>query len=247
MSELEILRQVIEDKTTVRLVEKDIYSVLPANPQTFQYDKKAAIYDLVVGSNLYNRVMWGDSPANYRAFARRAINSHPNGWLMEAGCGSMLFTAQAYRESRRPIVACDQSLDMLRRARARLSKPANSIPAHIFLVQADLSDISFRAAKFQTVLSMNVLHHYADGAGLILKLRNFLTEGGRMYLTSLVTNNRFPGDRYLRALHRRGWLVQPRMKAELQQVLEESLGTGLRFWTAGNMAYATSRVDSSTS
>jgi len=239
MNELDILNEVIEPEWTVRLVEEDIYSVLPAVQQTYQYDKKAAIYDFVVGSSLYNRVMWGDSPNNYIAFARRAINSHPNGWLIDAGCGSMLFTAEAYLESRRPIIACDQSLDMLRQARAHLSKSANSVPKHIFLVQADLSDIPFRADSFQTVLSMNVLHHYADAGGLVLKLKNLLTESGCLYLTSLVTNNRFPGDHYLSALHNKGWLVQPRLKDDLAKLLQESLRTQMRFWTTGNMAYAT--------
>jgi SAM-dependent methyltransferase len=242
MNELDILKEVIEDNRTVRLVEEDIYSVLPDIQQTYQYDKKAAIYDFVVGSSLYNRVMWGDSPNNYMAFARRAINSHPNGWLMEAGCGSMLFTAEAYLQCRRPIVACDQSLDMLRCARARLSKSANSVPEHIFLVQADVSDIPFRPVSFQTVLSMNVLHHYADVAGLVLKLKNLLTESGCIYLTSLVTNNRFPGDHYLSALHNKGWLAQPRIKDELKKLLQESLGTEIRFWTKGNMAYATTGI-----
>jgi ubiquinone/menaquinone biosynthesis C-methylase UbiE len=245
MNQLDTLKEVIEYDRTVRLVEENIYSVLPAIQQTYQYDKKAAIYDFVVGSSLYNRVMWGDSPTNYMAFARRAIKSHPNGWLMEAGCGSMLFTAEAYLESQRPIIACDQSLNMLRRARARLAKSANSIPEHIFLVQADLSDIPFRAVSFQTVLSMNVLHHYADIADLVLKLKNLLTESGSIYLTSLVTNNRFPGDRYLSALHNKGWLVHPRTKDELKNLLQQSLRTEMRFWMEGNMAYATNGVLSS--
>src|ERR1051326_3945347 len=109
MNKLDLLKEVVEDNRAVRLVEESIYSVLPDLQQTHQYDKKAAIYDFVVGSSLYNRVMWGASPNNYMAFARRAINSHRSGWLMEAGCGSLLFTAQAYVESRHPIIACDQS------------------------------------------------------------------------------------------------------------------------------------------
>jgi len=242
MNDRNSLKEVIEDSRTVRLVETDIYSVVPDIQQTYQYDKKAATYDFVVGTSLYNRVMWGDSPKNYLAFARQAINSHPNGWLMDAGCGSMLFTAEAYLQSRRPIIACDQSLDMLRRARARLSKFANPIPQHIFLIQADLSDIRFRPLSFQTVLSMHVLHHFADVAGLVLKLKNLLTEDGCIYLTSLVTSNRFPGDHYLSALHKMGWLVQPKTKDELKELLQECLRTEIRFWTEGNMAYATTET-----
>lgn len=239
MNKLDLLKEVIKDHQAVRLAEEHIYSVLPDTQQTHQYDKKAAIYDFVVSSSLYNRVMWGDSPNRYIAFARRAINSHQSGWLMEAGCGSLLFTAQAYVESRQPIIACDQSLDMLRRARTRLAKLAHSVPGHIILLQADLRDIPFREDSFQTILSMNVLHHYADVASLVMKLKNLLTHGGYIYLTSLVTNNRFIGDRYLNVLHNQGWLVSPRKNGELRKLLQESLTTGVSFWTEGNMAYAT--------
>ena len=59
----------------VRLVEDDIYSVLPDVPHKHLYDRRAAAYDSVVSTWLYNRVMWGTSPLDYVAFAREAIVS----------------------------------------------------------------------------------------------------------------------------------------------------------------------------
>lgn len=242
MKKLDLLTAVVEEHRTVRLVEEDIYSVLPNVHRTFKYDKKAAVYDLVVGTRLYNRLMWGGSPHNYGAFARRAIDSYHSGWLLDAGCGSLLFTIQAYVETRRPIIACDQSLEMLRRARARLAKSAGSVVGRIILVQADLADLPFRAGSFQTILSMNVLHHYADVANLVRTLKNLLTDNGDIYLTSLVMNSRFVGDRYLSLLHKKGWLVQPRKNGELRKLLQDSLKTNTSFWTEGNMAYATTAI-----
>src|SRR5262249_31305772 len=153
----------------------------------------------------------------------QSIRSHPKGLILDAGCGSLLFTARAYAESRRLIIACDQSLDMLRRAQARLAKSAGSVLGRIVLLQADLSAPPFRKGSFQTVLSMNVLHHYADAASLILKLKSLLTDSGYIYLTALVTNNRLIGDQYLRVLHNRGWLVRPRTNAEMRELLQDGL------------------------
>src|SRR6185369_3902808 len=94
----------IED-CSLQVVEEGIYSVLPVSMGSQQYDTKATAYDLVIGSRLYNRIMWGTSPHSQMAFASQAVSSQPHGWLLDAGCGSMLFSAQAHLESSRPILA----------------------------------------------------------------------------------------------------------------------------------------------
>ena len=122
----------------------------------------------------------------------------------------MLFTAPIHLESRRKIIAFDQSLAMLRRARKRLINLSGSLPEHILLLQADLCDLPFRPAGFHTVLCMNVLHHVENVADLLPKLNRLIADDGHLYLTSLVSNNRFVGDRYIKALHRTGEFVRPR-------------------------------------
>ena len=231
-------RAVIAEGHTIRLIEEGIYSVLLDGSQTHLYDGRAALYDLVVGTRWYNRVMWGAALPDYVAFARQAVASHPTGMMLDAGCGSLLFTARAYLDSERPILAFDQSLQMLRRARSRLVKLAGSVPERIFLLQADLSALPFRPASFRTALCMNVLHHFADAATLITGLKKLLVSGGHFYLTSLVKSNRLIGDRYLDALHRRGDFVRPRTAREMQSLLDDSFGEGVSCWMQGNMAYA---------
>jgi len=213
--------------------------VLPDRPYTHLYDGRAAIYDRVVGTRLYNRVMWGASPPDYVAFARQAVASDQTGMLLDAGCGSLLFTAQVYLDCQRPILACDQSLNMLRRARSRLMKLAGYVPGRIFLLQADLGSMPFRPGSFHTVLCMNVLHHLADAEGLIAGLKKLLVGGGHLYLTSLVKGNRLIGDHYLEALYRRGDFVRPRTGVELGDMLSGSFGPSVRYWMQGNMGYAT--------
>ena len=234
-----VFGEVIAEGFPIRSVEEDIYSVLPDAPHAHLYDGRAALYDSVVGTRIYNRVMWGASLANYVAFARHAVASDSNGILLDAGCGSLLFTAQTYLDCQRPILACDQSLDMLRRAKSRLKKLAGYLPQNIFLLQADLNALPFRPASFRTALCMNVLHHLEDAEGLLRGLKKLLTADGQLYLTSLVKSNRLIGDHYLDALHRRGDFVRPRTAVELETLLAGPFGGNVSCRAEGNMAYAT--------
>lgn len=229
------LKEVVTEDHFVRLIEEDIYSVLPDTSAQHHYDKRAAIYDLVVSTRLYNSVMWGSSPRDYIEFARGALNSSPDGKFLDAGCGSLLFTARTYAHSNRPIIAFDQSLAMLRRARRRLIKLAGSVPKHIRLLQADLSDLPFRRESFGTVLCLNVLHQFADAPALISNLNALLANNGNLYLTSLISNNRAVGNWYLNLLHRTGEFVPPRGERELRELFDREMSCDIK----GNMAFVT--------
>lgn len=242
MSLLDKLKEVIAGDRVIRPVEDSIYSVLADAPHEHLYDRRAAAYDVIVGTRFYNRVMWGNSPRDYEGFARQAITSRAGGLMLDAACGSLLFTARAYLDCGRQVIALDQSLRMLKRARARLPGFAGSMPDHILLLQADLSDLPFRPHSFDTVLCMNVLHQYQAAAALIPNLKKLLTRDGCLYLTSLVTNNRFVGDRYLGVLHASGEFVRPRSSDELRKLIDGSLNQDVSYRTKGNMAYATNDV-----
>src|SRR5262245_699453 len=113
MDPLNSLKEILIENRSIRLVEDGIYSVLPDSADQAHYDRRAALYDLIVGANLYHKVMWGTTSRSYTEFAGRAIRSMPRGKIADAGCGSLLFTAQAYIESDKQIIAFDQSLNML--------------------------------------------------------------------------------------------------------------------------------------
>lgn len=246
MNQSEELKEVLADGCIIRLVEDDIYSVLPDTPHQHLYDRRAAAYDLVVSTWLYNRLMWGASPLDYVDFARQTVVSHPTGRMLDAACGSMLFTAQVYVASNLQVIAFDQSLRMLRRARARLIDLAGSVPDRILLLQADLSNLVFRPGKFDVILCMNVLHQFAEAAEMIPKLSALLASGGQLYLTSLVSNGRCIGDRWLSVLHKTGEFVRPRSGVELNKLLDDSLGEAVNYRMKGNMAFATTAAYSGT-
>jgi ubiquinone/menaquinone biosynthesis C-methylase UbiE len=240
MDHSEQLKDILAEGCEIRLLEADIYSVLPNVPQAHLYDRRAAAYDSVVSTWLYNRIMWGTSPLDYVAFAREAVRSHPEGRMLDAACGSMLFTAQIYLEGNRQVIAFDQSVRMLRRARTRLIELAGSVPDHVLLLQADLSNLVFRPRTFDTILCMNVLHQFADAAEMIPKLSALLSNRGQLYLTSLVSNDRYIGDQWLSVLHKTGEFVRPRSGVEMKKLLDDSLGEGVTYRMKGNMAFATS-------
>jgi len=172
------LTEVLAEGCMVRLVEDDIYSVLPDVPHKHLYDRRAAAYDSIVSTWLYNRLMWGASPLDYVAFAREAVASHPAGQMLDAGCGSLLFTAQVYLgfgsgdHCLRSVVA-----DAEARACA-LDRTGRLRPRAYPLIASDLSNLVFRPENFHTILCMNVLHQFAGAAEMISKLKDLLADGG---------------------------------------------------------------------
>lgn len=233
------LKAVVAEDRFVLLIDEEIYSVLPDTSVQHHYDKRAPVYDAFVSTRLYNFVMWGTSPRHYVQFARQALDSSSNGMFLDAGCGSMLFTARTYVSSNRQIVAFDQSLAMLRRARERLRKLAGRVPENIRLLQADLSDLPFRRNSFRTVMCLNVLHQFADAATLVSGFNELLCEEGNLYLTSLILNNRMIGDWYINMLYRTGEFVRPRNERELRELFSRAFGERVSYVEKGNMAFVT--------
>jgi len=229
---------VIEDWRPLRALDDGLFSVLPEGAAGHLYDGRARAYDRMIGSRLYNRIAWGASPADYRRFARRAVGSAPGGWFLDAGCGTLLLTADAYRAAAdRPIVVMDRSLGMLRRARERVLAGGARLPSQLVFLQADLLDLPFRPRSFRTVMSMGMLHLFADAGPVAASLESLLMEDGSLFLTSLVENGRL-GDRYLRLLHRHGEVAAPRTAAGLEVQLRGSLARPVEYSLTGNMAYA---------
>src|SRR5690606_4627710 len=142
-----------------------------------------------------------------------------------------------YRVTRRPIIAFDQSISMLRRARSRLLTDPGSVPENIVLLQADLEDLPFSPQQFSTVLFMNVLHHCSDLRTVVPELERMLSEDGNLLMTSLVSNKRLVGDVYLKMLYRSGKFARPRTAPELHENLRVLLKRRLRLRTEGNMAF----------
>ena len=202
------------------------------------YDRRsAAVYDRLVRSRTYNRLVWSTAPADYAQFAAAAIVS-ADGPLLEVAVGSAAATAELHAHSRRQTVLVDLSRAMLERAAQRIAAASDDdehrVPAHIRLVQADLLELPFPPHGFTTILGFGLTHLFGDLPALVSALRGQSAPGGQLHLAGLVAQTR-RGRRFLDVLHRAGEAAVPRT-AEDRRV---ALGRPAVFHTAGCMAYAT--------
>lgn len=198
-------------------------------PSTDTYDRRAALYERVVGNRAYNRLLWGTSPATYRAFAADAVAS-ADGPLLEVACGTAQFTADAYARTSREVVLLDRSAAMLDRARERASGD------RVAFVQGELAALPDR--RFTTVLSMGLLHLLEDLDGGV---RQLAATGDELWVTSLVAETGI-GRRYLRQLHRAGEVAAVRSAAEVTAALTAVLGAEPQVRVEGCMLFARGRT-----
>jgi ubiquinone/menaquinone biosynthesis C-methylase UbiE len=181
------------------------------------YDLGAWFYDLLVGSRLYHNIVWGMPPDQHLTFARRAIQAAPSGAVLDAGCGSLLFTAPCYRDSDRELTLLDASCTMLARAARRLG-PASRAR----LIHGDLRALPFEAERFAATLHFGVLHCLDEADRALEELFRVTRPGGKLFLSCL-TLARPRGDAFLRRLARAGHVARPRHP---QDVLSAIAGAG---------------------
>lgn len=235
MTVSERLSEVILADVDLKMLEPSIYSLCPPGENVNQYDSMGTIYDRVACSGIYNRLVWGYRTAEYCTLCRTAFEASSDGWVLDAGCGSLAFTAKAYVDNaKRPVVFLDQSLTLLRMARARLIELNGAVPDNMMFFHGDVLSLPFRPTCFQTIVSMNVLHAVPDPKRMLNELRRVLSNGGAISFTTLVANNRL-ADRYLHMLGRAGALV-PRSLDELLQIFAE-VGMPVTTRVTGNMAF----------
>lgn len=215
----------------------DIESVVdsPGAP----YDNRAAVYDRLVRSGIYNRLAWSTSPRDYARFAACAAASAA-GPLLEVAAGSAAATADIHLRSRRTTVLLDRSKAMLERAAGRLAAAAPSDPAasaRIRLVQADLWHLPFAPHGFDTVLALGAAHLFENLRALREVLVAQLAPSGELHIAGLVAATR-RGRRYLDLLHHAGETAAPRSANAMRSALEPA-----EFRVHGCMAYAVIRAE----
>ena len=193
--------------------EPGIWQSDAADAGLAQYDTIGGFYDFLGGLDVYHRLVWGVSTRAYRAFAEAAVAACGPGTLLDAACGSMLFTAHAHRaNSRCAAIGTDASVKMLRLALARLGSSTNA--RGVALVHANVLHSPFRSGAFDAVICMHAVHVLDDLSGLLAEMRRILKPGGKLFLTSLLLVESWR-DRYLRILCRRGIMAPPRREEEV--------------------------------
>jgi SAM-dependent methyltransferase len=229
------LSALLSKNAVLRSIEPHIFSVLSDIEVANTYDTQFGnIYDWVACNPMYNRLIWGYSVAIFASIAHDALRSLKKGNVLDLGCGSLAFTAKTYIQySERPVILVDQSLKMLRIAKSRLIKINGTVPDNMIFLHADALRLPFREKSFNTIISENLLHCLNDTKNLLKKLKNILSEDGKMYFTTLVKGNRF-ADRYLEALANGGKLISRNMGDH--QTTFNQLGMSMKYDINGNMA-----------
>jgi ubiquinone/menaquinone biosynthesis C-methylase UbiE len=230
------LSKLLSENVTLRLIEPHIYSVIQDGVSTNFFDKMASFYDLVICNPLYNRLVWGYSVKNYDILTHNALTSSKDGWVLDAGCGSLAFTARTYlRYSERPVVLLDHSFRLLRIAKSRLTRLNGDVPANMVFLQGDALQLPFRPKIFKTIISLNLLHVLDDVRKVLLGFRNILTDHGTMSFTTLIENNRF-ADKYLYYVLGKAAGVVPRKAHDLFEMFND-ISMPVKFDIMGNMAF----------
>jgi ubiquinone/menaquinone biosynthesis C-methylase UbiE len=234
------LAEIILPEVNLRLVEPNLYSLYgPGENIDSSYDRQGslAFYDQVACSRFYNRLVWGYDTADYHTLCRQALRSSGEGWVLDAGCGSLAFTAKTYADyTGRPVIFLDQSLKLLRVAKSRLAKRNSRLPDNVVFLHGDVLHLPFKPKSFGTIIAMNLLHVLGDIQRLLLAFRKVLLDEGTMAFTTLIENNRW-ADRYLHMWARAGEVVPrtgPQLFAEFA-----ALGLPITYRIQGNMAFIT--------
>ncbi len=230
------LSALLKNDTCLKLVESHIYSVCQDLENSNSYDRRFGnIYDWVACNRFYNRLVWGYSISDFAVSTHEALRSSKDGFVLDAGCGSLAFTAGTYSTYLdRPVIFLDQSLKLLRIAKSRLTKMHGSIPPNMLFLHGDALRLPFKPRSFKTIISLNLLHVLDDVATALNGLKHVLTEDGSITLTSLVRSNRI-ADRYLKAWENAGEVIA-RDIAEIKAVFDQ-LGMPMRCKISGNMAF----------
>lgn len=233
------LSEIVPPEVNLRLVEPHLYSPYAPREQTNSYDEKGALsfYDQVACNRLYNRLVWGYDISDYHSLCRQALNSSTAGWVLDAGCGALAFTAKTYADyDERPVVFLDQSITLLRLAKERLAQLAGAVPDNVVFLHGDVRELPFKPKSFGTIIALNLLHVIEDVPGVLRALRKILMDEGTIAFTTLIEANRL-ADRYLRMWARAGELV-PRTALRLLAEFK-ALGMPVTYRIQGNMAFIT--------
>ncbi len=235
MIDAQRLHEIIPLEVRLRVVEPHIYSLHAPGENTNAYDRMGSIYDTVACNRWYNRLVWGYWISEYHSLCLRALGSSDDGWVLDAGCGSLAFTANAYLSySARPVVCVDQSIKLLMMAKAKLVKLNGAVPDNMVFLHGDVLQLPFEPRSFSTIISLNVLHCIEDVKKALQELRNVRADAGTMFLTTLIRNHRL-ADNYLNMLGKTGALI-PRTEDQLVAFFRE-LDLRVTCRVSGNLAF----------
>ena len=229
---MEIDHTILKDKL---IKNKDGFWEVEGLPEG-DYDGQASKYDKLVGSILYNKIMWGNSPMDYAKFALKNLNDSDPGRIVDVGCGSLIFTHQVYSDYKKQnLILSDHSAEMLRIGKKKLERHSPNNNPKQFL-RLDALNMPFHEGSIQTILSFGLLHILKNPSNLLLEFNRILNKSGRLHITSLCTDRKISA-KYLSFLHEKSHVASPLNSLEISSLIEANGFTIIDSYVKGGMMY----------
>lgn len=214
-------------------IDHQLYTVLP-DQQKAGYDQKARIYENLVGSYWYNKILWGTRPQDYKDFAKHTITNN-QGSLLDLGCGGLSQTASLYAQCRNEIYLVDASLEMLKIGKQRIENELTTIPDNIYLLQADAFNLPFPDQSFENLVSFGMLHLFENKSGFVEEALRVLKPNGRFALTGLTTDRPI-SRKYMQLLWKQGEFGTPKDSTTLVALFKDQV-QALQHYRKGSMVF----------
>ena len=197
------------------------------------------LYDLIVRSEIFNRIVWANSKANYTNFIKQVLDSLPAGsTVVDVPCGPLTFSAKIYAtENRHKIFLLDISEPALKLAPKRLKK--TGVQNNIVIQKADAFSLNFTDNSVDAVLSLGFLHIFSDQqqiSEVLNEFRRVLKPGGLLYLQILAAERKFSLI-FQKILHFIGQIGKPRKARFYIDLVKKANFQILSAQTIGGMLY----------
>jgi ubiquinone/menaquinone biosynthesis C-methylase UbiE len=131
-------------------------------------------------------------------------------------------------------VLLDQSMKLLRMAKARLTNLHGSVPPNMVFLHGDALQPPFKPKSFTTIISMNLLHVLDDVRKVLLGFKSVMADGATVSFSTLIKSGRF-ADTYLNMLGKANAVV-PRTADQLLAIFNE-VAMPVKHHVSGNMAF----------
>ena len=217
----------------VRKIEPNIYSCLD-NTDRASYDRKARIYEFLVGNLFYNKIMWGTRPADYVHYAREVLATC-EGSVVDVGCGGLVQTSKLYASRLQYTVLADISLEMLRIGKHRLLQHKGKLPEHLNFLQADAFRLPFLDGAVDNVVSFGMLHLFDNKQAFIQEFLRILKKGGSFHV-SVLTSDRRLSKAYIRMLQRKNEFAAAMSSREIIDLFERHT-CRVQYYSIGSMVF----------
>lgn len=205
-----------------------------------KYDEQARAYDKLISNPVYNRIMWGSSPKDYRDFAQESLNNAKAGLIIDIGCGTLGFTANVYSEyNKQDLILSDLSAEMLKIGKDKLKRKNKQ--NEIYFLRADAFNMPITDNSVDTIMSFGILHIFSERKKLLSEFKRILKDGGQLQLSSLCTDRKFSAW-YLGVLNNKGHVSQPLSSQEITELLELVGFTVTNKKLTGAMLYISAKV-----